>query len=34
VDVGAARPVIGTAITTGSGTPLQVKQARVELVTR
>lgn len=34
VDGGAARPVIGTATTTGAGTPLQVKQARAELVTR
>ncbi len=34
VDGGAPRPVIGTATTTGNGTPLQVKQARAELVTR
>jgi hypothetical protein len=34
VDGGAERTVIGTAQTTGPGTPLQVKQARSELVTR
>jgi hypothetical protein len=34
VDGGPARQVIGTATTTGPGTPLQVKQARAELVTR
>lgn len=34
VDGGAPQPVIGTATTTGPGTPLQVKQARAELVTR
>ncbi len=34
VDGGPARPVIGTATTTGPGTPLQVKQARAQLVSR
>jgi hypothetical protein len=34
VDGGAQREVFGTARTTGPGTPLQVKQARAELVTR
>jgi hypothetical protein len=34
VDGGQQRDVFGTAQTTGPGTPLQVKQARAELVTR
>ena len=33
VDGGAQQAVVGTAQTTGPGTPLQVKQARAELVT-
>ena len=33
IDGGARRDVIGTATTTGPGTPLHVKQARAELVT-
>ena len=32
VDGGAALPVVGTARTTGDGTPLQVKEAHAELV--
>ncbi|MCW2598659.1 MAG: hypothetical protein JWM02_488, partial [Frankiales bacterium] len=34
VDGGQQRDVFGTAQTTGPGTPLQVKQARAELVSR
>lgn len=34
VDGGASQPVFGSAQTTGPGTPLQVKQARAELVSR
>lgn len=34
IDGGAARDVFGTAETTSLPTPLQVKQARAELVTR
>jgi hypothetical protein len=34
VDGGAPLDVIGTATTTGDGTPLQVKEARAELVSR
>jgi hypothetical protein len=34
VDGGPSRAVFGTARTTGPGTPLQVKQARAELVSR
>jgi hypothetical protein len=34
VDGGAQRDVFGTALTTGNATPLQVKEARAELVTR
>lgn len=33
IDGGATRDVLGTATTTGPGTPLQVKQARAELIT-
>jgi hypothetical protein len=34
VDGGAALDVIGTATTTGDGTPLQVKEAKAQLVSR
>ncbi len=33
IDGGASRDVLGTATTTGPGTPLQIKQARAELIT-
>jgi hypothetical protein len=34
IDGGAPLDVIGTAITTGNGTPLQVKEAKAQLVSR